>query len=172
MTIKPFTISPKLPSNPQLELQQLQERVKLLQRQAELHLMQVDAGVGGAPSRILVALLSPNPRASRTYITQEAVDMLAQSIAQYGLLQPILVRNHPDEPGEYQIIVGGLRWLAAKQLGHESIPAVVIEATDSQMGIFSLRENMGRAQYTASELRAAKKCVEDNERSQQQRNAG
>lgn len=155
MTIKPFTRSPKLPPNPQRELQQQREKLKQLQMQEELLQQHVDADGGRATFRISVDLLSPNPKASRKVVNMEFLDRLTQSIAQHGLLQPITVRRHPDNPGTYQIVAGGLRWLAVKQLGQESIPAIVIEATDAEMGLLSLVENLSRDQYAASELLAA-----------------
>src|SRR5690348_15439563 len=62
--------------------------------------------------QIALDLLEPNPFQPRTGFPDEAMQELAESIRVRGILQPLLVRAHPDEPGRYQIIAGERRWRA------------------------------------------------------------
>lgn len=155
MAIKPFSKSPKPPLTPGLELIQLRARLTELEAREEVSVDHRTAEVG-AIIDIPLELLSPNPWPSRIFVNAEAVNRLAQSIAKFGLLQPIAVRRHPERPDGYQIIAGGLRWRAVQELGRQTIRAVLIQATDAEMTLFSLFENIGREPYRASELSNAK----------------
>lgn len=92
-------------------------------------------------SEIPVERITANPYQPRRTFTQESLEELAQSIAQHGLLQPIVVRPHL---GRYQLAVGERRWRAAKLAGKESIPAVVMDLTDRQLAEIALVENIQR----------------------------
>jgi len=67
---------------------------------------------------------------------------LAKSIAQHGLLQPIIVQA--TEEGRYRIIAGHRRFIAHKLLGHRSILARIVDATDVQADVLALTENVER----------------------------
>jgi hypothetical protein len=105
MATEPFSKSPKQPLSPSLELAQIRARLNELEAQEEMYLKHQTADVG-ALIDIPVELLSPNPWPSRLVIEADAVSRLAESITQFRLLQPILVRRHPEVPGSYQIVAG------------------------------------------------------------------
>jgi ParB family chromosome partitioning protein len=85
--------------------------------------------------------ISPNPYQPRSSIDDSAIDELAESIKRHGVIQPIVVRPSGDG---YQIVVGERRWLAAKRAGLESIPARIVSASDEDMMVLALVENMQR----------------------------
>ena len=70
--------------------------------------------------------------------------MLADSIATYGVLQPIIVRESLHAEGTYEIIAGERRWRAAKMAGLSEIPAVVFDGDDMKAAEVSLIENIQR----------------------------
>lgn len=95
----------------------------------------------------------PNPRQPRGSFEEAALDELAQSLRQVGMLQPILVR--PREDGRYEIIAGERRFRAARLAGLDRIPAVVRRTADDQMLTEALVENIHRADLSPLEEAAA-----------------
>ncbi|HOC07149.1 MAG: ParB/RepB/Spo0J family partition protein [Bacillota bacterium] len=93
------------------------------------------------PSEVPLADIIPNPHQPRRNFDQQALEELAQSISEHGLLQPIVVRPHF---GQYQLVAGERRFRAAKIAGLTSIPAVIMELTDRQLAEISLVENLQR----------------------------
>ena len=91
---------------------------------------------------IPISNIRPNRHQSRRNFEPEAMKDLAESIRSYGVLQPILVRKINER--EYEIIAGERRVNAAKNIGLETIPAIVREYTDAQMREISLIENLQR----------------------------
>src|SRR3990172_4428848 len=73
-----------------------------------------------------------------------ALDELALSIREKGIIQPLLVRIHPNQPGKFQIIAGERRYQAAKRVGLRSVPAIVQEATEVELLELALIENIQR----------------------------
>ncbi len=96
------------------------------------------AGISTLP----MALVEPNPDQPRKVFDREAMEALKQSIATHGVITPITVRAAKD--GYYQIIAGERRWRAARSIGLTEIPAMVIEADDSQVMELALIENLQR----------------------------
>ena len=94
-------------------------------------------------SKIAVSRIEPNPGQPRKVFTQEALDELAESIRLHGVITPITVRAGKKE-GYYQIIAGERRWRAARQAGLDEIPAMVIEASESEVMELALIENLQR----------------------------
>lgn len=86
--------------------------------------------------------LEPNRGQPRRTFDEQALSELADSIAQHGVLQPLLVR--PLMGGGYQIVAGERRWRAARMAGLAEVPAVVRELTDSQVMELALIENLQR----------------------------
>lgn len=86
--------------------------------------------------------LQPGKYQPRSLMDQSALDELAQSIRQQGLIQPILVRVL--EGGRYEIVAGERRWRAAKLAGLPEIPAVVREIPDENTAVVALIENIQR----------------------------
>ncbi len=84
----------------------------------------------------------------RTEFNQEALETLAQSIKEKGVLQPLLLRKKGEK---YEIIAGERRWRAAKLAGLESVPAVIKDLTDSETLEIALIENLQRENLSAIE---------------------
>jgi ParB family chromosome partitioning protein len=94
--------------------------------------------------RLPIDLLDPNPFQPRMNFDEEMLADLAESIRTQGVLQPILVRPHPDVPARYQIIAGERRWRAAGISGLHEIPVVCRELTDVESAAAALIENLQR----------------------------
>ena len=86
--------------------------------------------------------IEQNPEQPRLAMNQEALDELAASIREHGVLQPILVR--PVGPNTYQLIAGERRWRASKQAGLATIPALIEEIDDDTALEISIIENLQR----------------------------
>jgi ParB family chromosome partitioning protein len=112
-----------------------------------------DAGAGAFLSDIPVAAVSPNPHQPRVHFDEETLTELAASIAEIGVLQPILVR--PLDDGSFELIAGERRWRAAQRSGLTTIPAVVRVTDDVSSVEQALVENLHRQDLTALEEAAA-----------------
>nr|WP_156000861.1 ParB/RepB/Spo0J family partition protein [Streptomonospora sp. PA3] len=110
--------------------------------------------VGGAYlEEIEVGAVTPNPRQPRQHFDEEALEELRASIAEVGLLQPIVVRKLGS--GRYELIMGERRWRASKEVGLERIPAIVRETGDDELLRDALLENLHRQQLNPLEEAAA-----------------
>ena len=89
-----------------------------------------------------IAKVEPRQEQPREYFDEEALQELADSIAQYGLIQPITVRKL--DTGYYQIIAGERRWRASRLAGLTEVPVRVIEADDRRTAELALVENLQR----------------------------
>ena len=89
-----------------------------------------------------VTKVEPRLEQPREIFDEEALQELADSIAQYGLIQPITARKL--DSGYYQIIAGERRWRAARMAGLTEIPVRVIEADDRRVAELALVENLQR----------------------------
>ena len=88
-----------------------------------------------------VSELEPNRDQPRKQFSDEAIQTLADSIQQYGMIQPILVRPLGLN---YQIVAGERRWRAARMLGMDEVPVVIRELTDEETMAVALIENLQR----------------------------
>ena len=93
------------------------------------------------PREVPVGELAPNPAQPRSQIAAEDLEGLAASIAARGVIEPIVVRG---QAGRFQIIAGERRWRAARLAGLERVPVVVREASDEDVGLLALVENLQR----------------------------
>ena len=91
---------------------------------------------------IPVESIRPNPAQPRLTYEPRALDELAESIRENGLIQPVLVRQLLD--GDYELIAGHRRWLAVKQLGLPTVRAIVESGTDAVSAVLALVENIQR----------------------------
>ena len=89
-----------------------------------------------------ISKVEPRLEQPREYFDQETLQELADSIAQYGLIQPITARKL--DSGYYQIIAGERRWRAARLAGLQEVPVRVIEADDRRTAELALVENLQR----------------------------
>jgi ParB family chromosome partitioning protein len=100
-----------------------------------------------------VGSIAPNPHQPRNYFDEEALASLTASIAELGVLQPILVRELPDD--RFELIAGERRWRAAKRAGLPSIP-VVVRTVDEVLSLEqALVENLHREDLNPLEEAAA-----------------
>jgi ParB family transcriptional regulator, chromosome partitioning protein len=102
-----------------------------------------------------IELISPNPRQPRRDFEQGALDALAVSLVEQGVLQPVLVR--PRAGGRYELVAGERRWRAARIAGLETIPALVRDREDAATLEVALIENMAREDLNPIE--AARACA-------------
>ena len=103
-----------------------------------------------AINEIAIHLIKPNPDQPRTNFNEEALEELATSIREHGIIQPLTVRA--ADAGTYMIISGERRFRAAKLAGLESVPAYVRTANDGQITEMALIENIQREDLNAIEL--------------------
>jgi ParB family chromosome partitioning protein len=102
---------------------------------------------------VAVGSITPNPRQPRQTFDDEALEELAASITEVGLLQPVVVRKLGE--GKYELVMGERRWRASQQAGLEFIPAIVRETPDTDMLRDALLENLHRQQLNPLEEAAA-----------------
>ncbi len=108
-----------------------------------------DAGEGrGGVREIDIARIRPNPSQPRMQFSEESISELAESIAQRGVLQPILLR--PREDG-FEIVAGERRWRAAQKARLHTIPAIVRDIDEASMAELALIENIQREDLNAIE---------------------
>jgi ParB family transcriptional regulator, chromosome partitioning protein len=107
-----------------------------------------------------VESISPNPRQPRRHFEEEALNALAGSLGERGVLQPVLVRPNPQ--GTYELIAGERRWRAARIAGMKTIPALVRPHDDAEALELALIENMAREDLNpVEEARACAALVEE-----------
>ena len=87
----------------------------------------------------------PNPDQPRRAFTQEALQELAASIAEKGIIQPLIVRPEPGGEGAFQIVAGERRWRAAQIAQLHEIPIIVREFDDTEVLEVAIIENIQRA---------------------------
>ena len=104
-------------------------------------------------SEVPVFKIKANPNQPRRELSTEALQELAESIPQIGIIQPITLRLMED--GTYQIIAGERRWRASQMAGLTSIPAYVRTADDENMMQMALVENIQREDLNAIEIALA-----------------
>ena len=120
-----------------------------------------DAGEDAAELRdVAVELIEPNPAQPRKRFDQDALQALAASVAERGVLQPVLLR--PRAGGRYELVAGERRWRAAQLAGLETMPALVQRRDDSASLEVALVENMAREDLNPiEEARAVAALVEE-----------
>jgi ParB family chromosome partitioning protein len=95
----------------------------------------------GPPTELDIDLLTPNPRQPRTYIEEQTLEELAQSIRSNGVIQPVVVR---PVNGRWEIVAGERRWRAAQRAGLLKVPVVVKPVDDANLLQVALIENIQR----------------------------
>jgi len=107
----------------------------------------------GGVLQVPVGAIRPNPMQPRSGMDAEALQELANSILEHGLIQPLIVTQLGPE--NYQLIAGERRWQAAKLAGLAAVPVIVKEATPQQALELALVENIQRADLNPLEEAAA-----------------
>lgn len=109
---------------------------------------------------LAVEAVRPNPEQPRKQFDQEALQALADSLGERGVLQPVLVR--PVAPGQYELVAGERRWRAAQLAGLKTLPAIVQDRDDAKTLEDALIENMAREDLNpVEEARAVAALVEE-----------
>ncbi|WNO54013.1 ParB/RepB/Spo0J family partition protein [Stakelama saccharophila] len=123
-----------------------------------------EESIGGerAPAGIRmlpVSALTPHPDQPRRHFDDDAIGELANSIANRGLIQPIIVRPHGKD---YQIVAGERRWRAAQRARLHDVPVIVRELSDAETLEIALVENIQRQDLNAiEEADAYRKLIEE-----------
>jgi ParB family chromosome partitioning protein len=120
-----------------------------------------ETGIGDPDYRELpTAMVRPNPAQPRRRFDPESISTLAASIADAGMIQPILVRPLPD--GRFELIAGERRWRAAREAGLEVVPALIRDDDAATRMQTALIENVAREDLNpVDEARACAALVED-----------
>jgi len=105
----------------------------------------------GVAENIRISDIEPRRDQPRKTFDREGLEVLADSIAAYGVLQPIIVRSNPISEGSYEIIAGERRWRASKMAGLTEIPAVVFDGDELKAAQVALIENIQREDLNAVE---------------------
>lgn len=102
-----------------------------------------DTGSEASNSTLPLREIEPDPEQPRKRFDDDALNQLADSITENGLLQPIAVRSKKVGPG-YIIIAGERRWRAARLAGLDEVPVIIKDVTDEQAAALALIENLQR----------------------------
>ena len=113
----------------------------------------------GGVTTVPLHRVEPNPLQPRKEFEPEAMQALADSIAEHGLIQPLTVREAGN--GYYQIIAGERRWRAARMAGLQEVPVLVIEADDRKVMELALVENLQREDLNPMEEAQGYKTLMD-----------
>ncbi len=102
-------------------------------------------------TRLPVEKIEPGPWQPRRRFERGPLQELAASMQKQGLVQPVLVRAHPQDPQRYQLIAGERRWRAAQLAKLHEIPAILRDIEDREAAELALVENIQRTDLTAIE---------------------
>ena len=117
---------------------------------------------GSALREVPISSIRPNSYQPRTHFDEEALASLTASVRELGVLQPVLVRERPGEPGTYELVAGERRWRAAKRAGLQTIPAIVRTVDDASSLEQAQVENLHREDLNPMEEAAAyQQLIED-----------
>jgi ParB family chromosome partitioning protein len=95
--------------------------------------------------QVAVEAIAPNPQQPRTHFDPAALEELAASIREHGILQPLIITENPQQAGSYWLIAGERRWRAARLAPLEQVPVIVRDASPQQLVEWALVENLQRA---------------------------
>lgn len=117
--------------------------------------------------RIRVSEIARNPNQPRRYFDPEAIAQLAESIRQYGVLNPLTVRRAPT--GSYELIAGERRLRAARVAGLTEVPCLVLTASTEDSSVIALVENLQRRDLDFfEEAEGFKRLIEQHGMTQEQ----
>lgn len=110
------------------------------------------ASAAPSPDRTVpIDRIRANPNQPRRSFDERELQELASSIKEHGVIQPLLLRPHPESQGEYQIVAGERRWRAAQLAGVHELPAVIRSLDDTEVLELAIIENIQRADLNAVE---------------------
>ncbi len=127
----------------------------------------LDGGESASVSTLPIGEIEPNRDQPRQNFDEEALGELASSIAEHGVLQPLIVRPMPD--GGYQLVAGERRWRAARTAGLTEVPVIVKTLTDAEVSVIALIENLQRENLNPmEEAEGIQKLIDEFEFTQEQ----
>jgi len=97
----------------------------------------------GGAREVAISAIQQNPRQPRTHFDESALEELAVSIREHGIIQPLIVSERGAD--RYELVAGERRWRAAQRAGLERVPVIVRETTQQQLLELALIENVQRA---------------------------
>ena len=115
-----------------------------------------DAGKGAGELMVKISLVEPNRNQPRKMFDKESLDELANSVKQYGVLQPILVKKVGNR---YEIVAGERRWRAAQAAGLSEVPVVVRDYDEQKAKEIAIIENIQRTDLNPIEEALAYKSL-------------
>lgn len=125
----------------------------------------IPQGEGSLPpsgvAQIAVDQIAPNPRQPRVKFDPDALDELAASIREHGVIQPLVV-TRGERSDEYHLVAGERRLIAARQAGLRSVPVIFREADEQQRLELALIENLQRTDLTPLEAAEAYRQLADD----------
>ena len=102
-------------------------------------------------TRVPIEKIHPNPDQPRRNFDADDLNDLAESIRSKGIIQPLVVRSHPNRVGDFEIVAGERRWRASQIAQLHTLPVVVRELSDSDMLEIAIIENIQRTDLNAIE---------------------
>ena len=134
-----------------------------LMANVEPNIDKVDVVLETQPASISVPIekIYPNPDQPRRTFTPANLDDLANSIRVKGVIQPLIVRIHPQKPDQFEIVAGERRWRAAQIAQLHELPIIIKELTDKEVLEVAIIENIQRADLNAIEEAAGYKQLMD-----------
>ena len=120
-----------------------------------------DASARKAEISIPVDRIAPNPNQPRRNFTEDALNELAASIRQKGIIQPLILRRNPQDADGYEIVAGERRWRAAQRAKLHEVPAIVRDLDDTEVLEIAIVENIQRADLNAVEEAAGYRQLMD-----------
>lgn len=117
-------------------------------------------GKKGEPTEIDIHLIRPNPDQPRKQFEQDELDELCDSIREFGIIQPLIVKKDKDS---YILIAGERRLRAATNLGLNRVPALIREASERESALIALIENVQRENLSyIEEAQAYKRLITEH----------
>lgn len=117
----------------------------------EVHSPQITAALRSRDTDVPIDKVFANPNQPRRTFVEKDLEDLTASIAEKGVIQPLIVRPDPNHRGGYQIVAGERRWRAAQRAKLHSIPVLIRDLTDTEVLELAIIENIQRADLNAVE---------------------
>ena len=134
------------------------ESIKADDMKEPVEVPEKQSGQEAAETKLLVSQIGPNRDQPRKFFDEAALEELADSIRQYGLLQPILVQKRDDY---YEIIAGERRWRASMKAGLKEVPVIIRDYSELEIMELSLIENLQREDLNPMEEARAYRRLSD-----------
>ena len=118
------------------------------------------AAPSGGAHEVAISTIQQNPRQPRTQFDDSALEELAASIREHGIIQPLIVSERGAD--RYELVAGERRWRAAQRAGLERVPVIVRETTQQQLLELALIENVQRADLNPIEEAHAYEALKED----------